>query len=115
MFKKLLLSTFTMALSFSVWANDAFFQGAEALDKGDVKSAISFFEQATREGHDVAPYTLGTLYEKGEVVMLDLYEAKEWYSKAAQRGHHGGKQRLKRVNAKILDLENPSLDMSDKN
>ena len=105
MFKKLLLSTFTMALSFSVWANDAFFQGAEVLDKGDVKTAISLFEKAYSEGHSIAPYTIGVLYEKGEGVKQDFYQAKIWYTKAADKGHEGAKSRLSFVEAKITALE----------
>ena len=72
MLRKLFLSSFAFTLSFSVWANDAFFEGASALDKGDTQSAITLFKQAASEGHDIAPYTLGVLYEKGEIPMASI-------------------------------------------
>jgi TPR repeat protein len=105
MLKTLLISTFTITLSFSVWANDAFFQGAEALNKGDVKSAISLFKKAYSEGHSIAPYTIGVLYEKGEGVKQDFYQAKIWYTKAADKGHEGAKSRLPFVGTQIAALE----------
>ena len=105
MLRKLFLSSFAFTLCFSVWANDAFFEGASALDKGDIQSAITLFKQAASEGHDIAPYTLGVLYEKGEGVKQDFYQAKIWYSKAVDKGHRGARARLPIIESKIAALE----------
>ena len=105
MLRKLFLSSFAITLSFSVCANDAFFKGVSALEESDTKSAITHFKQAASEGHDIAPYTLGVLYEKGEGVKQDFYKAKTWYSKAAAKGHRGARARLPIIESKIAALE----------
>ena len=69
MLRKLFLPLLLLYLS--VWANDAFFEGASALDKGDIQSAITLFKQAASEGHDIALYAC-VLHEKGEGVKQDF-------------------------------------------
>jgi len=45
------------------------------------------------------------LYEKGEGVKQDFYQAKIWYSKAVDKGHRGARARLPIIESKIAALE----------
>ncbi|KAF9976265.1 hypothetical protein BGZ73_008907 [Actinomortierella ambigua] len=54
-----------------------------------------FQDQAVEENCSAAQYNLGLLYEKGLLGMpKDIYQAMEWYRKAAKQRHENARQRL---------------------
>jgi hypothetical protein len=47
-------------------------------------------------GDMIAQYTLAFMYETGRGAPQSNSEAKKWYLKAAEQGHMGAKQKLKK-------------------
>lgn len=97
MLKSYLLGAVAFTLSLSAFANEAFLEGVKDMDSGDIPAAIEHFKQATSEGHPIAPYSIGVMYEKGRGVTKDIAQAKVWYKKAAGKGHKGAQRRLKHI------------------
>lgn len=59
---------------------------------------VSLFRAAANRGNDVAQYMLGMCYEHGTgVVSRDIYQAREWYRKAANQGNQAAKDALRRL------------------
>lgn len=67
-------------------AEDFFQWGDEEYKKKNYSEAKEWFELAAWEGHTVAQYYLGYLYEKGEGVTKDFGQAARWYLKAIDGG-----------------------------
>ena len=82
--KKLITALF-LVLATAVWAGD-FEAGAAAAEKGDYKTAFSFFKKGAKQGDSAAQYNLGRMYHTGEGVLQDYAEAVRWYKLAAAQG-----------------------------
>ena len=63
----------------------------------DDSTAFSWYQKSASngEGYIEAQFYLGRCYEKGRGTSIDLVKAKEWYKKAADRGHQNAKKCLK--------------------
>ena len=48
--------------------------------------AVAWLIKAAEQGHVMAQFTLGAMYDKGDGVPEDDAEAIEWYTKAAEQG-----------------------------
>ena len=55
---------------------------------GKYDKAKEYYELAAEQGHDIAQYSLGSMYESGKGVEQDYTTAAEWYRKAAEQGNH---------------------------
>jgi localization factor PodJL len=65
---------------------------AARLAKGDVteqnlNAASRWYQRSASQGFAMAQYRLGTLYERGLGVKVDLARAQIWYRRAAQQGN----------------------------
>jgi len=47
---------------------------------------IKWFHEQAEQGHAIAQFNLGVMYDKGEGVEKDYDEAFKWYRKAAEQG-----------------------------
>ena len=64
------------------------FQYARVLFKaGNYEKALRFYREVAEQGHVIAQYTLGNMYENGRGVAQDYAEAVKWYKKAAEQGN----------------------------
>jgi TPR repeat protein len=54
--------------------------------KKDEEKAVQWYQKAADQGHPMAQYALGIMYENGDGVLADKRTAAEWYRKAATRG-----------------------------
>ena len=63
-----------------------FYDGADAYDKGDYKTAIKHWELLAEHGNADAQYNLGFMYENGIGLKKSDYWAFLWTNKAAQLG-----------------------------
>jgi TPR repeat protein len=61
-------------------------QGKTQLKNKQYAAAIGTFKKAASGGNAEAMYYVGQCYEKGQGVQQDIYEAMEWYFKAADKG-----------------------------
>ena len=86
MFKKIIfgLCLWLFATTLSFGAN--FQDGANAIEKGDYKTAFTIFEDLAKKGDAPAQFYLGLMYDNGYGVKQDYFKAKEWYEKAAAQG-----------------------------
>lgn len=57
----------------------------------------SIFKKADAQGNMYAPWNLGRMYENGWGVQKNLDMAKQWYEKAAGRGHPNAKNKLEEL------------------
>ena len=56
---------------------------SRAITKDDIEKLTEYADQ----GNDLAQYTLGSLYEKGEVIEEDIEKAIEYYKKSAEQNN----------------------------
>jgi hypothetical protein len=54
---------------------------------GDIESAIQFFKRSADQGYDMAQYSLGDIYFRGEGIVQDYSKALKWYLLAAKQGN----------------------------
>ena len=58
----------------------------EAYERGDYPTALREFTPLDKQGVTEAQHILGVLYEKGQVVLQDYQQARQWYEKAGAQG-----------------------------
>jgi hypothetical protein len=81
--KKVILLTFMLCTLLSADISD---KAIEAYNKGNFKSAISYFEEIAN--NDImAQYRLGVMYEKGQGTKINKKQSFYWHKKAAENGH----------------------------
>ena len=100
MFKKLIfgLSLWLFATTLSFGAN--FYDGLNAAEKGDYKTAFTIFEDLAKKGDAKAQYNLGIMYENGQGVKQDYKKAKEWFGKACDNRDQESCDYYKKLNQK---------------
>lgn len=57
-------------------------------EDNDEQEAVKWYRLAAEQGIAEAQYTLGKLYEDGDVIPKNAQEAKKWYRLAAEQGDH---------------------------
>jgi TPR repeat protein len=67
---KKLVTALILIFATAVWAGD-FEDGVAASNKGDYKTAISFYKKAAEQGGSAAQYNLGLMYGNGKGVLQD--------------------------------------------
>ena len=82
----------------SAWAD--FDDGVAAYERGDYATALKEFRPLAEQGHVVAQFNLGVMYEFGEGVPKNNAEAIKWFRKAAEQGDRDAKKRLENLQAK---------------
>ena len=60
----------------------------------DLKAMLAIIHPLAEQGDASAQLLLGSMYEKGEGVKQDGFEATKWYRKAAKQGHAGAQASL---------------------
>jgi hypothetical protein len=68
-------------------ATTSFDAGEAAYTSGDFDTAARHFRPLADQGHVLAQYNLGLLYEEGQGVSQDFGKAREWYRRAALQGN----------------------------
>ena len=61
-------------------------EGAKAFRAKDYQTAFKEFSPLATNGHAVAQFLLGAMYDHGEGVPQDYSQAADWYRKAADQG-----------------------------
>ena len=91
--KKLLATALFGASVFSfqptAWADtpaQQFQQGLEATMRGDYQTAFKLWLPMAEQGYAGAQFNLGVMYENGDGIKQDDFEAVKWYRKAAEQG-----------------------------
>ena len=80
----LVLLTSCLLLSADVTADYA--DGYVAYETGDYETALREWRALAEQGHALAQFSLGFMYDEGEGVLQDDKEAAKWYTKAAEQG-----------------------------
>ena len=60
----------------------------------NMPSAVVWYLEMAEQGDKDAQYNLGSIYETGFGVNIDMKEAVKWYSRAAQQGHQVSQLKL---------------------
>lgn len=60
----------------------------------DYEKATYYYKLAAEQGHDIAQFNLGDMYENGKGVEQSYTKAAEWYCKAAEQGNHEAQRQL---------------------
>jgi TPR repeat protein len=81
----LLSLTFLFLFSGSVYGSD-FFEGLNAYQRQDYKTAHRLWYPLAEQGNVTAQYNLGHMYEKGKGVPQDYKESVRFYRLAAEQG-----------------------------
>lgn len=71
--------------------------GMMYLENNNYSEAFKYIQMAAFKGYHVAEHNIGTLYEYGRGVSIDLSLAKEWYEKAEYDGNKKAKESRSRV------------------
>tara|TARA_B100000686_G_C16616021_1_gene876506 strand:- start:307 stop:900 length:594 start_codon:yes stop_codon:yes gene_type:complete len=95
----LLLLLSLSLISFSSWGAD-FQKGLDAYGSGDYATALREWRLLAEQGHAIAQFNLGVMYDKGEGVLQDNKTAVKWYTLAAEQGHANAQFSLGRMYAK---------------
>ena len=61
-------------------------------ERNDYEGAMKWYQKAAAQGYAQAEYNIGILYFYGVGVERDEAKAREWWEKAAERGHEGAKK-----------------------
>jgi len=86
MIRKLILAAVVaVGLAAPAWAG--FEEGLAAYKSGDYETALREFRPLAEQGHAVAQYNLGVVYDEGRGVPQDDAEAVKWYRIAAEQGY----------------------------
>lgn len=68
--------------------------GEEAGSMPSPAAAVVWFQRAADQGYSAAQFSLGSLYESGNGVQMDLVHAVKYYRQAAIQGHKQAEQQL---------------------
>ncbi len=68
-----------------VEAMAAYNEGVAAYNKGDYQRAIEKFQPLAEQGHAIAQYNFGLMYDDGQAVPQDYVQAYKWYTLSAAR------------------------------
>ena len=94
-FPKTLITTAILGFSLAsfhsaAWADtpeQQFQQGFDAFQKNDYQTAFKLWLPLAEQGDVNAQFNLGVIYEKGQGVKQDYFEAVNWYRKASEQGY----------------------------
>ena len=81
----LIISLLSFPVTRPVFA-DVFKDAADAMGRGDDKTAFRLLKPLAEQGNAKAQYDLGVFYQQGWVVPKNYAEAVKWYRKAADQG-----------------------------
>ncbi len=84
--RHLLVAALASMLALPVVAQDFRLEYGSVAGLDDAEAA-KWYRKAAEQGHALAQYTLGVMYQYGRVVPQDYAEATKWYRKAAEQGH----------------------------
>ena len=76
----------------------------------DLPESFVWTLKAARQGHLIAQFDAGFMYDEGQGVAENDGEAIEWYRKAAEQGHDSAKVRLGRLS---LELDGEIADLAE--
>lgn len=71
--------------------------GHEAIELGQSKDALAWYQMAANRGDSYGEYNLGHCYENGIGTPVNLKKAKYWYRLAALKGDRQAKERIKMI------------------
>ncbi len=74
-----------LMLAASAWADAQ--AGKEAYRRGDFETAVKELRPLGEQGDALAQFNLGAMYERGQGVPQDSFQAVRWYRRAAKQGH----------------------------
>lgn len=60
----------------------------------DEEQKVALYQKAAAQGHAVAQFSLGAMYDNGEGVPKDDAQAVAWYRKAAEQGYANAQYNL---------------------
>ena len=81
------------------------YESGRGVKTADFEIAYYWFRKAALQGMPEAQYRLAVCYENGHGITKDLNKARDWYSKAAEKGHPKAKTAL---NSEIMrNVEGP--------
>ncbi|BAF73347.1 tetratricopeptide repeat protein [Sulfurovum sp. NBC37-1] len=75
-------------------------------NQGNYIKALDTFYVLAKEGHPKAQFNVGLIYANGKGVNKDIYQAKEWYKKAAEQGNTAAQYNLAKLIAQKTDKKN---------
>ena len=81
----------------TAWADtpaQQFQQGLEATMRGDYQTAFKLWLPMAEQGYAGAQFNLGVMYENGDGIKQDDFEAVKWYRKAAEQEHANAQANL---------------------
>jgi TPR repeat protein len=79
----------------SAWAD--YDDGLAAAQRGDFATAFQEWPPLAEQGDAAAQYNLDILYDHGQYVPQNYYQAFNWYRKAAEQGDEDAKRLLKEL------------------
>lgn len=71
--------------------------GHAAYKKGDFATALKEMGPLAEQGHFIAQFNLGLLYDNGQGVKQDHQKAAYWYRRSAKQGHSDAQNNLGRL------------------
>jgi TPR repeat protein len=91
---KTTLTALFLSLSLMSITYADYYDGLDAYNKGDYKTAFSEWKPLADQGDERAQFNIGWAYEHGKGVLKDYKQAVKWYRKAADQGHAGAQNNL---------------------
>lgn len=88
----LLLPIASPALLVPAWAG--YEEGMAAAQQGDYATALREWKPLAKQGHMLAQYNIGVMYQRGYGVTKNFPEAVKWFREAAEQGHTSAQYEL---------------------
>jgi len=76
-------------------------------NQGNYIKALDAFYVLAKEGHPKAQFNVALIYANGKGVNKDIYQAKEWYKKAAEQGNTAAQYNLAKLISQSSDKTDP--------
>ena len=76
-------------------------------NQGNYIKALDAFYVLAKEGNPKAQFNVGLIYANGKGVNRDIFQAKEWYRKAAKQGNTAAQYNLAKLISQNYDKTDP--------
>ncbi|MBQ7169899.1 MAG: sel1 repeat family protein [Synergistaceae bacterium] len=77
--------------------DDQYREGMRLYNAKNYAEALEMFRRSAEAGNSSSEYMFGRMHEHGQGVSKNIDTAKEYYARAAEKGHSGAKKALKRL------------------
>ena len=89
--------TYQPQAAVTISPEDQYKEGMRFYNAKKYAEALEMFRRSAEAGNASSEYMIGRMHEHGQGVSRNIDTAKEYYTRASEKGHSGAKKALKRL------------------